>query len=68
MRKCRVEGFGVSCRTVRTHTKKPRAKRIAGGYRVVVKLHRGRYSLTAVATDTSGSRSKTARKSFRVRR
>lgn len=68
VRKCRAAGFGVTCRTVRTHTKKPRAKKIAGGYRVSVKLRPGRYSLAAVATDTSGNRSKTARKSFRVRR
>jgi secreted trypsin-like serine protease len=68
VRKCRAVGFGVSCRTVRTRTRKPRAKKVAGGYKVTVKLRPGRYSLTAVATDTSGNRSKTARKGFRVRR
>jgi secreted trypsin-like serine protease len=68
VRKCRAEGFGVSCRTVRSRTKMPRAKKVAGGYRVTVKLRPGRYSVTAVATDTSGNRSKTARKGFRVRR
>lgn len=68
VRKCRADGFGVTCKTVRVHTKKPRAKKVAGGYRVSVKLKPGRYSLSAVATDTSGNRSAAARKRFRVRR
>ena len=67
VRICRISGGRRSCRTV-LRNKKVRTKKIPGGYSGKSKLNVARYRLDAVATDTAGNRSKTARKRFKVRK
>ncbi|HYI37699.1 MAG TPA: serine protease [Thermoleophilaceae bacterium] len=67
VRICRVRGGRRSCRTV-LRSKRVRTKKIPGGYSGRTKLRVARYRLDAVATDTAGNRSKTARKRFKVKK
>ena len=67
VKRCRTVGGRRRCRSV-TRTKRLRPRRTSTGFTIIARLKPGRYTLSAVATDTSGNRSRTARKSFRVRR
>lgn len=66
VKRCRTSGGRPRCRT-RTRTKRLGPRRSPGGFTITTRLARGRYTLSAVATDTSDNRSSTARKTFRVR-
>jgi hypothetical protein len=66
-RKCRRVQGRRRCRTVKVN-KKLRLKKKSGGIHTTrIKLKRGRYAVTATATDDSGNKSKKAKKKFRVR-
>jgi secreted trypsin-like serine protease len=67
VKRCRRVNGRKRCRAVK-RTKKLRARKTSGGFTIVKRLAANKYSVTAVATDTSGNRSRTARKTFRVRR
>lgn len=67
VKRCRTVGGRKRCRSVK-RTRRLRARPSSGGYTITSRLKPGRYALAAVATDTSGNRSRTARKSFRVKR
>jgi hypothetical protein len=66
VRVCRVRDGRRSCRTV-LRNRRVRTKKIPRGYSGKAKLNVARYRLDAVATDTSGNRSKAARKRFKVK-
>jgi trypsin len=67
VRSCHRVGGRRRCRTV-TRTRSLHARRIAGGFSATAKLRVATYSLRAVARDQAGNRSKTARKTFRVKK
>ena len=67
VKRCRTVDGRRRCRSVR-RTKRLRPTKTTGGFTITTRLKPGRYTLSAVATDTSGNRSSTARKVFRVRR
>ena len=67
VKRCRTSGARRRCRSVRK-TKRLRPRKVTGGFRITTRLKPGRYTLSAVATDTANNRSRTARKTFRVRK
>ena len=66
VKRCRTRGTSRVCTTT-TRKKTLRPKRIKGGFTFSATLAKATYKLTAVATDTSGNRSKALTKTFRVR-
>ena len=66
VKRCRTVGGRRRCRSVKK-TKRLRPRRSGAGFTITTRLRRGRYSVSVVATDTSGNRSSVARRSFRVR-
>ncbi len=66
VKRCRAVAGRRRCKAVKK-TKRLRTTRTRGGFSITTKLRRGRYTLSVVATDTSGNVSRAARKSFRVR-
>jgi hypothetical protein len=66
-KKCRRVNGKRRCKTRKVNKKLKVRKRGGGIYRAKVKLKRGRYTLSVVATDAAGNRSKKAKKKFRVR-
>lgn len=66
VRRCRTLSGRRRCRSVKK-TKRLRPRSFRDGFTITTRLRRGRYVLTAIATDTSGNRSVPARKRFRVR-
>ena len=67
VKRCRTVGGRRRCRSVK-RTKRLRPKSTSGGFTITARLKPATYSIAAVATDTSGNRSTTARKTFRVKR
>ncbi len=67
VKRCRTSGGRRRCKSV-TRTKRLRPRKTRGGFTITTRLKPGRYTLSAVATDTSNNRSRTARKTFRVKR
>lgn len=67
VRSCHGRGSKRRCHTVRK-TRRLSMHRITGGYKTAVTLVPARYMLTAVAKDTSGNRSKSLHRGFRVKR
>ena len=67
VRRCRTVEGRRRCRSVR-RTKKLRPRKTSGGFTITTRLKAGRYTVSAVAVDTSGNRSRTATRTFRVRR
>lgn len=65
VKRCRTVGGRRRCRSVR-QTKRMRPRRGGGGFTITTRLKPARYAIAAVATDTSGNRSTTARRTFRV--
>lgn len=66
VRTCKRRGEFRVCRTT-TRKKTLRPKRIKGGFSFSARLAKATYRLNAVATDAAGNRSKTIRRTFRVR-
>lgn len=66
-RRCRTVSGRRRCTSVKK-AKRLRPRKTTAGFTIVTRLKPARYTLTAVATDTSSNRSSTARKTFRVRR
>jgi hypothetical protein len=67
IKRCRRVNGRKRCRSVK-RTKKLRARKTSGGFTITKRLAANKYTVSAVATDTSGNRSRTARKTFRVKR
>ncbi len=67
VKRCRRVGGRRRCRSVKK-TKKLRPTKTTGGFTITARLKPAKYSMTAVATDTAGNRSSTARRTFRVKR
>jgi len=67
VRRCRKGSGHRRCRSVKK-TKRLRAKKSSGGFTITTRLAANTYTVSAVATDTSGNRSRRAQKRFRVKR
>lgn len=66
-KKCRRVHGRRRCKNVKVNRRLRLSKRRGGIYVARVALKRGRYSLSVVATDAAGNRSRIAKKKFRVR-
>jgi Trypsin len=66
-KKCRRVHGRRRCRNVNVNKKLRLSKRRGGIYVARVRLKRGKYILSVVATDAAGNRSRIAKKKFRVR-
>ena len=67
VKRCRTVSGRRRCTSVKK-AKTLRPVKKTGGFTITTRLRPGRYTVTAVATDTSSNRSLPARKTFRVKR